>query len=393
MRFEVRVLAADDRVSTVFVEAMDATVARHAVAQQSLRALSVRPARGSVLARRRARFSLGLFSQELLALLEAGLSLVEALESLQERSGAETRDVVDALAYSIRQGQRFSHALAAQPAYFPPLYVGIIQAAENTSDLPGALARYVEFDQRASQLRAKAVSAAIYPLILLSVGTAVTLFLVGYVVPRFAVVYEESGRQMSALTGALLGWGRLVAEHGLAILAAVIAVFVLAAIIVWRSRGRVAAIDLLARLPLVARHAHQYELARLYMTLGLLLTGGIPLVKALRIVEPTVGAQTRDRLRRVAPRIAAGEAFAAALQSEQLADSVALRLLRVGERAGTLADMLIRAARFHDAEVSRFVDRFTRVAEPLLMAAIGLVVGTIVILLYMPIFELAGSLQ
>ena len=325
MRFEVRALAGNNRVTTVLVDAIDASAARSAVTLQALRPLAVKPARRTSLARRGTRFSLGLFSQELLALLQAGLSLVEALESLLERSGAETRDVVAALTAAIRQGERFSVALAARPSHFPPLYVGIIQAAETTSDLPGALARYVEFDQRASQLRAKAISAAIYPLILLSVGSAVTLFLVGYVVPRFAVVYEESGRQMSVLTGALLGWGRLVADHGLAILAALLAVCCVGGLAAWRSRGRVSATDLLSRLPLIARRVQQFELARLYMTLGLLLTGGIPLVKALRIVEPTVGVQTRARVRRVAPRIAAGEAFAAALQSEDLADSVALR--------------------------------------------------------------------
>jgi general secretion pathway protein F len=393
MLFEVRALAADNRVTTVVVDALDATLARQAVAQQSLRPLAVQPAQRARLAYRRARFSLSLFSQELLALLEAGLSLVESLDSLQERSGGETRDVVAALAAALRRGERLSQALAAQPQHFPLLYIGVVQAAETTSELPGALSRYVDFSQRAAQLRSKVVSAAIYPLILLSVGSAVTLFLVGYVVPRFAVIYEESGRQMSLLTSMLLGWGRFVAENGPMLLVGAVVLLALLARLAWKLSAETSATDILARLPFVSTHIAQFELSRLYMTLGLLLSGGIPMVRALHIAESTVGTRTRERLRRVAPRIGSGEGFSAALQSEQLADAVALRLFRVGERAGTLADMLVRAARFHDAEVSRFIDRFTRTAEPLLMTAIGLVVGTIVVLLYMPIFELAGSLQ
>lgn len=394
MRFQVRALSADNRVTTLTVEAADEAGARQAAARQSLRPLSVKAAaRLAVAYRRGNRFSLGLFSQELLALLEAGLSIVEALESLAERgSDSPTRGIVAALSEALRQGQRLSQAMAAQPQHFPALYVGIIQAAETTSELPSALARFVDFEQRASVMRTRAVSAAIYPLILLVVGGGVTLFLLGYVVPRFAVVYQESGRSMSVLTSFLLTSGRFIAEHSNAVLVAASCALAAAWLAWHRAKSRVTALDLLERLPLIREQVLHYELSRLYMTLGMLLAGGIPVLRALRMVEATVGARLRTSLQRAAPRIAAGEGFSSALQAEGLAADVSLRLFRVGEHAGTLGEMLIRAARFYDAEVSRFIDRFTRSAEPLLMAAIGLVVGSIVVLLYMPIFELAGSL-
>lgn len=394
MLYEVRAVSADNRMSTLVVEAQDESGARRAVSERELRALAIRPAARGAAGRSRARFPVALFSQELLALLEAGLTIVESLESLAEKSApGVARDVSAALARSLQQGQRFSQALAAFPDHFPALYVGIVQAAETTSDLPASLARYVDFESRITAVRNKAVSAAIYPAILLVVGGAVTLFLLGYVVPRFATVYADSGREMSLLTSVLLAWGQFVAAHaGLIVLA--LAALLFAALLGWRlAQQKYSMADVLVRLPWIGERARSYELSRLYMTVGLLLSGGIALVPALQMVEATVGAGTRAQLRRAALRIAAGETFSGAMNAEGLAESVALRLFRVGERAGNLGQMLIKAANFYDGEVTRFIDRFTRAAEPILMAAIGVIVGTIVILLYMPIFELAGSLQ
>jgi general secretion pathway protein F len=394
MLYEVRALSADNRMSTLVLEAQDEGAARAAAGERSLRALAVRPAPRGAARRSRAAFPVVLFSQELLALLEAGLTIVESLESLSERSTpGVSRDVAAALAHALQQGQRFSQALAAFPDHFPPLYVGIVQAAETTSDLPGSLARYVEFETRIATVRAKAVSAAIYPAILLVVGGGVTLFLLGYVVPRFASVYAEAGREMSFLTSVLLAWGQFVANHtGFIVFA--LASAVIGAIIGWRAlREKFSISDVLAKLPWVGQRARTYELSRLYMTVGLLLSGGITLVRALQMVEATVGAGTRAQLQLAAQRIASGETFSAAMQANHLAEPVALRLFRVGERAGNLGEMLIKAATFYDTEVTRLIERFSRAAEPIMMAAIGIVVGTIVVLLYIPIFELAGSLQ
>jgi general secretion pathway protein F len=394
MLFEVRALSTDNRIATFVVDALNETTARDAALERAYKVLAVRPAGRTAARGRGASFSLVLFAQELLALIEAGLSIVEALESMQEKTTPGiTRDVSAGLAHALKSGQRFSQALASRPEYFPPLFVGLIQAAETTSDLPSALSRFVDFETRLASVRNKTISAAIYPMILLVVGGGVTFFLLGYVVPRFATVYEDAGRQMSFLTSLLLQWGRFVASHT-ALLLGIVAGLIVLGVIVWRVvRERFTITDLLAHLPGVRLHAQQYELSRLYVTTGLLLQGGIPLVRALSMVQATVGARTRQRLMRAIPRISAGEPFSAAMAGEDLAGPVAVRLFRVGEQAGNLGEMLVKTARFYDAEVTRFIDRFTRAAEPILMAAIGLVVGTIVVLLYMPIFELAGSLQ
>ncbi len=396
MQFELRALAPDQRVITLRLQARDEAQARELAAGQALQTLSVRVCGGASFfgGRGRPRFSLLLFCQELLALLEAGLSVIEALEAMEEGRGNSTAsDLAGVLAQSLRQGQRLSQAMTQHAEYFPPLFTGLMGAAEKTSDLPAALRRFVVFESRLDTVRAKVVSATIYPALLLVVGGAVTAFLLGYVVPRFASVYEDTGRSMSALTAGLLAVGRFIEQHAL-MLGGVAVLLLFSAVIFYRQFGaRLSVTAVLERLPGLGPRVQSYALSRLYMTTGLLLAGGIPLVQALGMVEASLGPRLRRVLVQAIARVQRGEGFSAAMAAEGLAGPVALRLLRVGEHAGNLGEMMLKAAHYHDSELDRYLERFTRVAEPLLMTAIGVVVGTIVVLLYLPIFELAGSLQ
>jgi general secretion pathway protein F len=276
---------------------------------------------------------------------------------------------------------------------FPPLYVGIVRAAEGTSDLPRSLARYIDYQQRIDSVRNKIVSSAIYPLILLVVGGGVTFFLVGYVVPRFAEVYQGAGRSLPWLSRLLLEWGQFASMHAQALALAVLAGLSASAIAARRFFSTGGTAKLLARLPGIGERARIYELSRLYLTMGMLLEGGIPIVPAMQTVEGIVSPGLRDSLRSAAGAVESGTPLSNAFEAQGLATPISLRMLRVGERSGELGQMLTQSATFYDGEIGRWIDRFTRTFEPLLMAAIGLVVGTIVVLLYMPIFDLAGSLS
>jgi general secretion pathway protein F len=150
---------------------------------------------------------------------------------------------------------------------------------------------------------------------------------------------------------------------------------------------------LLARLPAVGERVRIYELSRLYLTLGMLTEGGITIVNAIETVEPMVSAPLRQSLAKARGVIRNGLPLSDAFEANQLTTPISLRMLRVGERTGAMGPMLTQSAAFYDGEISRWIDRFTRTFEPLLMAAIGLVVGAIVILLYMPIFDLAGDMS
>ncbi|MDI6748695.1 MAG: type II secretion system F family protein [Rhodocyclaceae bacterium] len=190
-----------------------------------------------------------------------------------------------------------------------------------------------------------------------------------------------------------MAWGSFAADHGR--LLAIAALVALAASIVaarawWASGG---AQRFARRLPGIGSTLVLLELARLYLALGTLLDGGLPILPAMRLAEGLLSPETLLRYRLASAAIERGESVSQAFAAAGLATPVALRLLRVGERSGRLGEMLGRAARFHDGEIARRIDAFARAFEPLLMAAIGLAVGTIVVLLYLPIFDLAGSLQ
>lgn len=399
MLFEVRALSANHEMLRLTVHALDVSDARAQVAARGLAVAAVEHAQyslfktfGSITPRTR-RDGLLLFSQELLALIDAGLSLFEALEALLEKEEQGTLfSMLSRLLWGLREGQRFSSVLAQQGDFFPPLFVGVIRSAESTSDLPRALSRYIDFQQRRDQVRNKVVSAAIYPVILLLVGGLVTLFLVGYVVPRFAEVYEGAGRELPWLSKLLLSWGRFSAQNMQGIVLGAL-VGLGGSVLLLRRHGRGLLTKMIRRLPGIGERLRIYELTRLYLTLGMLLDGGIPLSSALNTLGEVVAPSKRESVERAKRSIESGAPCSQAFLDNDLTTPISLRMLRVGERSGQLGQMLTQSATFHESEMNRWIDRFTRSFEPLLMAVIGLVVGAIVVLLYMPIFDLAGSLS
>ncbi len=396
MKFRVRALSAQQQIEVFELEALD-----EAHAQDQLRARGLSPlrleaagGRGWRFARRgHQTFDLLLFAQELLALVSAGLSVVEALDALLERAAQpHLRAVLQRLRDALQQGTRLSQALAQQADVFPPLFVGVVQAAEGTSDLPRALERYVSYATRLRTLRHKVVSAAIYPFILFTVGLAVALFLLGYVVPRFAMVYQSGGRDLPWASQLLLAWGQFAAQYAMWLLAGLLLTL---GGMVWGARqllrtgrwGRV-----LRLLPGARARLEILTLTRLYLTLGMLLDGGIPIMRGLQLCEAVLPQEAVGRLQAVRLAVGQGESLSVSLERYGLSTPVALRMLRVGEQTGQMGTMLGRTAAFYDAETTRWIEQFSKAFEPILMAAIGVVIGVIVVLLYMPIFDLAGSL-
>jgi general secretion pathway protein F len=395
MQYEVRALSPDNRIVALTVDAQDEHDARRQVEAQGLHATQLAPLRSLRRpAAARGTLSLVLFSEELLALLTAGLSIVEGLEALLERAGSgRLRNVLERLLAGLREGKRFSSLLAEQPDVFPPLYVGIVRAAEGTSDLPRSLQRYVDYQSRIDMVRNKLISAAIYPSILLCVGGGVAAFLIAYVVPRFATIYEGTGRSLPWMSQVLLDWGKFAAGHGLMLAGAALAVIVGGVTLLRAAIAKAGLVTLLGKLPVLGPHLRIYQLSRLYLTLGMLLEGGIPIVPAMETAGGTISPALRERLTEARIAVQSGTNLSSAFDTQGLTTPISLRMLRVGERSGELGTMLTKSAAFYDGEISRWIDRFTRLFEPLLMSAIGLVVGTIVILLYMPIFDLAESLS
>jgi general secretion pathway protein F len=394
MQFEIRALRGAEGLVTVSLEAPDEISALEQARAQGLAVLSARPRRAlpTLASPFTARFPLLLFSQELVALLSAGLSLPEVVETFAEKEARpEFRRIFAVLRESLYEGRSFSQALERFPETFPNLFVATVRAAERTGDVPEALGRYIAYHERLDAVRRKVISASVYPVVLLGVGGLVVLFLLGYVVPRFAGVYEEVGRELPWLSQLLLEWGRLINANGAVLAVAFVAAAVAAALGFARLKeivGRLA-----RRIPAIGERLRVYHLARLYRTLGMLLRGGTPVVTALGMVSGLMPAAMRPQLAAGTQRIREGASISTAMEAAGLATPVALRLLRVGEKSGEMAEMMDRIAAFHDEELARWIDLVTRLFEPLLMAALGVVIGVIVVLMYLPIFELAGSLQ
>ena len=374
------------------MDAGDEAAARTLAGGRGLAVLSVTPLQGH--ASRVARFPLMLFNQELLALLRAGIALADALAALAEKEARPAiHAVLEALGAGLREGRTLSAVLEAQPAVFPPLYVATIRAAERTSDLEQALSRYIDYQRQLETIRAKLVSAAVYPALLLLVGGAVMLFLLIFVVPRFAQVFETVGGELPWMSRLLLDWGQLVQAHGGPIGLGLLAALVGCVAILRRPQTLAAVLRLAWRLPRIGERLRVFELARFYRTLGMLLRGGIPAVAAMGMVDGLLSPLLRPGLAGAIGGVREGQGFAAMLQAHGLATPVALRMLAVGERAGNLGEMLERAAEFHEDESARWLDVLTRLVGPLLMLVIAVAVGVILVMLYLPIFQVAESIQ
>jgi len=339
-----------------------------------------------------ARFPLLIFCQQLLSLLEAGLQLVEAVDTLTENEQDNRQhDILAQLQASLQAGLSFSQALAQRPDIFPPLFQAAIEASEQTGGVAQALKRFVAYETQFQTLRSRLIGALIYPALLLSLGGLVIAFLLGYVVPRFSVVFVDRLETMPYLSGLVIRLGLSIADNPMMALALVGGTLAFLGGLLVQPATRAWVASIAWQLPWLGVRIHQFELVRLYRSLGMLLRGGIPAVRSLEMIAAMAPLRSQAAIERVIALVREGQPISGALQREGFSTVVSERLLAVGERSGQMGDMLERAADFMDAELERSVDRATRLMEPLMMIVIGVLIGGIVMLMYLPIFELADS--
>lgn len=395
MRFRLKAVGPDGRIESLDFQALDWSSAVQQAESRGYTVLAVRERAGFALpwVGSRERFPVLLFTQELVVLLRAGLTLVEAIETLAEKERrADFRALLADVAGTLRRGQPLSAALDQHPQAFAPLYVATVRAAEKTSDLAPSLDRYVAYHVQLDAVRRKLVNASIYPLLLIGAGALVSAFLLFYVVPRFSRIYVERAADLPLFSKLLLSWGEMVSGHGLLALVILAGLFAAAIYATRLERVRAMLGDAFWRMPALGERLKLYQLARFYRTIGMLVRSGVPLVGALTMGAELLHPVLRERLAAAARAIGEGRAVSECMDTNGLTTPVALRMLIVGEQSGNMGEMMDRIAEFHDEEIARWVDWFTRLFEPILMALIGLVIGVIVILMYMPIFELAGGL-
>jgi general secretion pathway protein F len=393
VRYRIKSFQPDLTLVSATVEAADEAEARRLLTARGHEVVSVHADDKPWRSARATAFPLVLFSQELLALLRSGVGIVEAVQTLVEKeSRSATRDVLERVRAALREGQTFSAALQSQPQAFSPLYVATVRASERTSNLAEALERYVDYARRIEEVKGKLINAAIYPVLLVVVSLLVILFLLAYVVPRFAHVYEDMGDRLPIASRWMLAWGQAIDQHGLLLLAGAGALSALAVSAPGRRLWAIA-VQRLWSLPAVGERLRVFQLARLYRTVGMLLRGGIAVVPALEMVQGLLSVALRPQLAAAAAAVRDGRPMSAAFAEHGLSTPVSLRMLSVGERTGNMGEMLERAAAFHDEELARWAEWATRVVGPALMLVMGVLIGAIVVLMYLPIFQLAESIQ
>jgi general secretion pathway protein F len=382
--YEVKALRADRQIIALDYAALDEGQAIMQARRDGFEVLMVRARPWQFRLARPFRFPLVLFSQELRTLINAGLPLLDALKTLAEKERSrEIKNVLDKLAVTVSEGNSFSRAL----------YVATVSASERTGDLGPALQRYVSYQQQLDEIKKKVVNALIYPSLLFVVGGLVSLFLLTYVVPKFAHIYEDRGTSLSWSSQLMVQWGNLLEGRGMMVLL-IIATVIGGTVYLLRTQAvKRALLKRIRRIPALGERLRIYQLTRFYRTASMLLRSGIPLVAAFEMSAGMLHADLRPKLDAALQTIREGRTISHTLEAQGLTTPVAVRMLSVGEQGGNMGEMMEQAAAFHDEEIARWVEWFSRMFEPLLMAVIGVVIGGIVVAMYLPIFELVGEVH
>jgi general secretion pathway protein F len=340
-----------------------------------------------------ARFDVAWWCRELETLLRAGMTAVEALETLAAGRHDGERDRVHvALLRSLREGAALSRAMRAV-GVFPEVLVAGVTASERTSTLADALRDYLRYDELLQRLRRQAVSAALYPAMVIALGSLISLFLLLYVIPRFSRMYGDMQGVLSPSTQAVMWLSRTLSEQTPVLLMGA-AALVGALVLAWRG-GQVAqgAAWLVDQIAPLRRQWDHFRLAKLYQSLALMFRGGYTFDEALEVCAGLdLGPRMAAGITLAREHVARGKPASAAMAAAGLTEVTAERLLAVGERTGSFDSVLQTIADRHAQVFTTFVERATRIVEPVLLLAVALVVGGLVVMMYMPIFDIAGGL-
>jgi type II secretion system protein F len=330
-------------------------------------------------------------TQQLATLVEAGLPLDRALGIVEELAPhARAKALVGDLLGSVRGGASLSEALAKHhPRPFSRLYINMVRAGEKGGVLEVTLRRLAEFLEARAAFTEAIVSALIYPSVILAVGIAAIVFLVAFVIPRFATIFADLGQAVPLPTQILMMVSAIVQDYWwVGVLA------VLAAVLAWRvwirtPEGRLAWSQTVLRLPLIGGLATKTETARFARTLGTLLRSGVPVMGAMAVVGDMMSNEAIGRaVERLADGVKRGGTIAAGMQAEARFPALAVHMVRVGEETGRLEEMLLKVADTFEADVRTELKRALGALEPVIILAMGVLVAFIVVAMLLAIFSI-----
>ncbi len=333
---------------------------------------------------------LSLFTRRLATLVASSVPLFEAMGSLceQEESGL-LRQALVRIKERIAEGASLSRALGAEPHIFGESYVSMVAAGEVGGALDTVLDRLADFLEEQEQVRSKVTSALAYPILMIFVGGGVMLFLLTVVIPRIVTIFEDSKTSLPLITILLIKVSHFLQGYWWILAALIIASVPLYRKAMKRDNLRLKRDDLLLRIPLAGGMLQQLILSRFARVLGLLLTSGVPIMRALEITgEVLVNRVYRSFLRVVMEEVAQGGSLSGSLKKSPLFPPLLVHLTSVGEKSGNLEGMLVKAGVAYEREFSTRLTRLMGLMEPLLVLAMGVAVGIVVLAVLLPIFEL-----
>lgn len=331
-----------------------------------------------------------IFTRQFSTLIDAGLPLVQSLKALSDQSDNITfKSALRDINNSVQGGSTLSDSMRKYPKIFDSLYCNLIAAGEAAGILDSILKRLAEYIEKAEKLKRKVKSAMTYPAIILFVAVAVMIILLVYVIPVFEEVFSGFGKDLPALTQAVVQVSQLLRDNFLAILVSLI-VFIIIFVRFKKTQTGGRLIDkALIKLPVMGDLVKKVSVAKFSRTLATMLQAGVPIISSLDIVASTAGNKIVEEAiieSRIA--IAEGRSLTDPLLESGIFPSMVTQMIAVGEEAGALDSMLLKVADFYDEEVDAAVETVTSLIEPLLIIFLGITVGTVVIAMYMPIFGL-----
>ncbi|AEH44034.1 Type II secretion system F domain protein [Thermodesulfatator indicus DSM 15286] len=330
------------------------------------------------------------FTRQLAAMLEAGLPLIQALDSLaHQQKNPYFKEVVFKIKKAVEEGTPFSEALKQYPKIFDKFYFHMIEAGESSGNLELSLKRLATYMEKNLALKAKVKKAMIYPSIVLFVTVVVLSIIMLFVVPTFEKMFSEMGKALPLPTQIVIEASRLTKTYfPFFIGGTIISVFLLRQY--YRTeKGRLHIDALLLKLPLFGNLFRKVAVARFSRTLSTLIMSGVSIIDALTIAAKTAGNVVVERtINQVRQAVQEGQSIADPLSKSSIFPYMVVQMVTVGEASGTLEKMLDKVAEFFEEEVDNTVDAMAQMIEPVMIVFLGVVIGGIIVSLYLPIFKL-----
>ncbi len=331
------------------------------------------------------------FTRQFASLIRSQVPLLRALGILREQTASpRLQHIVNAIIEEIRQGQTLSDAFAKYPSVFSPLYVNLTRAGELAGMLDAVFDRLAVQADREESLRSQLQSAFIYPAFVGLVGMGTVVFLLTFVMPRLVKLFQGFGSRLPLPTRILLAVSHLMSQWWFWVIIMALAIAALAVYRVYGERLRVVIDRVSLRLPLIGQLIRELELARFARAFGLLLDHGIPILRATEVAVPVVRNRViQQQMSRLSAGLKEGTSVAACFKALPVATPFVIHTIAVGEEGGRVGEALIEIANFYERELERLLHVMSSLLEPLMILAVGSVVGFIVMAVLLPIFEMS----